>query len=56
VCGYSFDFDASHVAVGVEAEAEEHIHQGRVTQVFSYDSDDRLRIVHEHISVPYKIS
>jgi ketosteroid isomerase-like protein len=56
VCGYSLDFDASRVAVGVEVEAEEHIRQGRVSQVFSYDSDDRLRIVHEHISVPYKIS
>src|SRR5438270_47581 len=54
VCGYSFDLDASHVATGLGSDAEEHIHEGRVTQVFCYDSEGQLRIMHEHISVAQK--
>jgi ketosteroid isomerase-like protein len=54
VCGYSFDFDATHVATGLENDAEEHLHDGRVTQVFCYDSEGQLRIMHEHISVAHK--
>lgn len=54
VCGYSFDFDASHVATGLGADGEEHIQQGRVTQVFCLDNDGQLRIMHEHISVAHK--
>jgi ketosteroid isomerase-like protein len=54
VCGYSFDFDATHVATGIGGDLHEHFEQGRVTQVFAYDEEDRLRVVHEHISVAHK--
>ena len=54
VCGYNFDFDASHVATGLGSNGEEHLHQGRVTQVLCYDNDEHLRIVHEHISLAHK--
>jgi ketosteroid isomerase-like protein len=54
VCGYSFDFDATQVATGLDNNAEEHLHDGRVTQVFCYDSEGQLRIMHEHISIPHK--
>ncbi|HJW98652.1 MAG TPA: hypothetical protein VJ453_00735 [Terriglobales bacterium] len=49
VCGYNFDFEAHHVATGLGSNGEEHIHQGRVTQVFSYNTEGQLRVVHEHL-------
>lgn len=50
VASYTFTFHASKVATGLNAAAEEDIRNGRATQVFAYDPDGKLRIVHEHLS------
>ncbi|HUS18162.1 MAG TPA: DUF4440 domain-containing protein [Terriglobales bacterium] len=50
VASYTFTFHASKVATGINAAAEEDIRNGRATQVFAYDPDGKLRIVHEHLS------
>lgn len=54
IATYNLDFHASKVASALGAAIEEHIERARVTQVFAYDPDGHLRIVHEHISMPYK--
>ncbi|HUR36973.1 MAG TPA: nuclear transport factor 2 family protein [Terriglobales bacterium] len=50
VASYTFTFHASKVASGLGAATEEDIRNGRATQVFAYDPDGKLRIVHEHLS------
>jgi ketosteroid isomerase-like protein len=50
VASYTFTFHASKVASGLSGAAEEDIRNGRASQVFSYDPEGKLRIVHEHLS------
>ncbi len=50
VADYTFSFHASKVMTAIGGTTEEHIKQGRATQVFAYDPDGKLRIVHEHLS------
>ena len=52
VATYTFEFHATKVAGLLATANEEKILNGRATQVFAYDSDGKLRIVHEHLSVP----
>jgi ketosteroid isomerase-like protein len=50
VASYNFQFHANRVASFGGRSAEEDIKQGRATQVFKLDTDNKLRIVHEHLS------
>lgn len=50
VANYTFQFHASKVAGSFGAAVEEDIRNGRASQVFAYDPDGKLRIVHEHLS------
>ena len=50
VASYTFQFHATKVAGTASQKQEENITNGRATQVFSYDADGKLRIVHEHLS------
>ena len=50
VASYTFTFHASKVASGLAGAAEEDIRNGRASQVFGYDPEGKLRIVHEHLS------
>lgn len=50
VADYTFDFTASKVMTALGGITEENIKNGRATQVFAYDPDGKLRIVHEHLS------
>ncbi len=50
VASYTFTFHASRVASGLSAAIEEDIRNGRASQVFAYDPEGKLRIVHEHLS------
>lgn len=50
VADYTFQFHASKVMTALGGTTEENIKHGRATQVFAYDPDGRLRIVHEHLS------
>lgn len=50
VASYTFQFHATKVASTMSQKTEENITNGRATQVFSYDADGKLRIVHEHLS------
>lgn len=50
VASYTFQFHATKVAGTLSQKTEENITNGRATQVFSYDADGKLRIVHEHLS------
>ena len=51
VASYNFSFHASKLAGVVNTTAqEEDIKNGRATQVFQYDTDGKLRILHEHLS------
>ena len=50
IASYSFEFHATRsTATG---KSEENISNGRATQVFAFDPDGRLRIFHEHFSLP----
>lgn len=53
VASYTFQFHATKTSA-VLGNQEEHITNGRATQVFSFDHDGRLRIFHEHFSLPYQ--
>jgi len=55
VASYTFQFHASRVAAALGESVEEDIRHGRATQVFAYDPDGNLRIVHEHLSHVDKI-
>jgi hypothetical protein len=50
VASYTFQFQASKVATATGA-VEEKFEHGRATQVFAYDLDGKLRIMHEHLSI-----
>lgn len=50
VADYTFEFHASKVMTALGTPAEENIKHGRATQVFAFDPDGKLRIVHEHLS------
>lgn len=50
VADYTFEFSASKVMTALGGVTEESIRHGRATQVFAYDPDGKLRIVHEHLS------
>lgn len=50
VASYTFQFHATKVGSNISQKSEENITNGRATQVFSYDADGKLRIVHEHLS------
>lgn len=50
VASYTFEFHATRTTA--TGKTEEHIRNGRATQVFAFDADGRLRIFHEHFSVP----
>lgn len=54
IASYNFEFEASNVASGSGGNTQEKIAHGRATQVFSYDAEGRLRILHEHLSLPAK--
>ncbi len=51
VASYTFAFRATRVLASGGTENED-IKNGRATQVFGFDADGRLRIYHEHFSVP----
>lgn len=51
VATYTFQLHASKVAGALGKAVSEDIDHGRATQVFAPDSDGKLRIVHEHLSV-----
>lgn len=50
VASYTFEFQATRTTA--TGKTEEHIRNGRATQVFGYDPEGRLRIFHEHFSLP----
>lgn len=50
VASYNFQFHATRVSSFGGQTQEEDIKQGRATQVFKMDPDNKLRIVHEHLS------
>lgn len=52
VASYTFQFHATKVSAARSKATEEHIANGRATQVFSLDQDGVLRIIHEHFSLP----
>jgi ketosteroid isomerase-like protein len=51
VAAYTFRFHASR-SEAYGKTTEEHIEDGRATQVFAFDPDGHLRIFHEHFSQP----
>ena len=56
VADYTFQFHASKVMTALGTPTEENIKHGRATQVFAYDPDGKLRIMHEHLSTVDKPS
>ena len=50
VADYTFTFQASKVMTAIGGTTEEKIQHGRATQVFAYDPDGKLHIIHEHLS------
>lgn len=50
IASYSFEFHATRTTA--TGKFEENIRNGRATQVFAFDPDCRLRIFHEHFSLP----
>ncbi len=50
VANYNFELHASHLEGRKGGEV--HFTNGRATQVFGYDHEGRLRIFHEHLSLP----
>jgi ketosteroid isomerase-like protein len=55
VASYTFQFHASHAKIGLEKTPEEHVVNGRATQVFQLDPDGHIRILHEHLSVVHRL-
>ncbi len=51
VASYTFALHASKVAGALGKSVDENIEHGRATQVFAYDADGHLRIMHEHLSI-----
>ncbi|MDP9266761.1 MAG: nuclear transport factor 2 family protein [Acidobacteriota bacterium] len=56
VADYTFQFHASKVMTALGSVTEENIKHGRATQVFAFDPDGKVRIVHEHLSTVDKPS
>jgi ketosteroid isomerase-like protein len=55
IAAYTIELKAHHVAkpsASGQKVTEEHLQNARVTHVFVRGSDGKLRIIHEHISVP----
>jgi ketosteroid isomerase-like protein len=52
IASYTFQFHASRVTKGLGNSIEERLSPGRATQVFVVDSENQLRILHEHFSAP----
>ena len=50
VASYNFQFHASRVSGSLGSQVQENIEHGRATQVFAYDIEGKLRIMHEHLS------
>jgi len=50
---YIFELHITQAVVTGRA-TETHIENGRATQLFALDPDGKLKIVHEHLSVPRK--
>ncbi len=50
VATYTFEFHATGTAV--LGQPDEHIVHGRCSHVFAFDQDGKLKIFHEHMSVP----
>lgn len=49
VASYTFEFHATRTSA--TGKSEEHIKNGRATQVFGLDPDGQIRIFHEHMSM-----
>lgn len=49
VASYTFEFHATRTSA--TGKSEEHIRNGRATQVFGFDPDGQIRIFHEHMSM-----
>jgi ketosteroid isomerase-like protein len=54
VASYTFRFDAISVSGGLGKSSDEHLEHGRATQVFVRDAEDKLRILHEHLSASFE--
>jgi hypothetical protein len=52
VACYTFEFYAEKFAKAGQGVTNYHYEHGRATQVFAYDREGRLRIFHEHFSIP----
>jgi ketosteroid isomerase-like protein len=52
IASYTFHFQATGRDVGGGKRVEEKLNLVRATHVFQRDSQGRLRILHEHFSVP----
>jgi hypothetical protein len=50
VASYTFQFHATRVEGADKHTTEEDIKHGRATQVFILDHENKIRIVHEHLS------
>jgi hypothetical protein len=50
VASYTFQFHATRMEGADRHTSEEDIKNGRATQVFIVDHDEKIRIVHEHLS------
>ena len=55
VASYTFQFYATKVASVLSKASEERITNGRATQVFGLDADGKVRIYHEHFSIPFVV-
>jgi ketosteroid isomerase-like protein len=49
IASYTFQFQATRTSAS--ANFDEHVKNGRATQVFGFDPDGTIRIFHEHLSV-----
>jgi ketosteroid isomerase-like protein len=54
LASYVFELHITHAVVTGGRGTETHIENGRATQLFALDPDGKLKIVHEHLSVPRK--
>jgi hypothetical protein len=52
VASYTFVFHAEKIVKPGQGAIDYHYEHGRATQVFGYDHEGRLRIFHEHLSIP----
>lgn len=54
VSAYTLQFHAEHMPISgtVTKSSEEHLQNARMTQVFLRHHGDKLKIIHEHVSIP----